>query len=380
MKTFKLILVLLLVSLTTLSGLEFISEHIDNQAKNLVLIPYQNLFYELSETAKDFDNYISIVIFTNDEELVYQEKFHVNLSLNEETLKETVPSSYSREYYPVQFETDLSAGEYTLYISIADHHESKKREYRKAFIFPAKSKEIGYLFIAARIDEFRFIVRDEEYLKHQYDELQLMQAKIFEPDSTRIVVESERGTEFIKAEDFRNISSTLQNEDNFDLKIENFHSGKKYVSEPIYPGPAYFFQKKYTPKEQLAQLRYIINQNEYQYLKSLTKDNLQEGINEFWSSKDTDPLSIDNLFQETFYQRISYVDNNYRIRQSIPGWRTDRGRIYIMYGEPDQIVTDVFPIGKDPSITWYYYSLNKVFVFYDLRGFGDYELRDKWMH
>ena len=55
------------------------------------------------------------------------------------------------------------------------------------------------------------------------------------------------------------------------------------------------------------------------------------------------------------------------------------GRIYIIYGEPDQILSDVFPVGRLPSITWYYYSLNKVFVFYDFRGYGNYELRNKWM-
>ena len=56
------------------------------------------------------------------------------------------------------------------------------------------------------------------------------------------------------------------------------------------------------------------------------------------------------------------------------GWRTDRGRIYIKFGPPDDIERYPFEMGTYPFEIWRYYSLRKVFVFVDRTGFGDYYL------
>jgi hypothetical protein len=62
-----------------------------------------------------------------------------------------------------------------------------------------------------------------------------------------------------------------------------------------------------------------------------------------------------------------------------PGWRTDRGMIYIQYGEPDDVERhpfdmDGFPYNA-PWQVWRYYSTNREFVFVDRRGSNDYELQ-----
>jgi GWxTD domain-containing protein len=360
-------------------GIEFISESINDEAKNLVLIPYSDLFFQLVQEERIYRNKIEIAIYIDNEEIVFHEQFDLSFSVEGSLFDDLPLVKFNREYYPLSFETELEEGSYMLHIGITGNSTSKKREYREEFSFPGRQKEIGYLFLTAELGGFLFVLRDQRYLYYQYDSLQAIQTLAFQPDSTFIVIDHDGEVESFTPEELDEISSCLDGIDAFNLRLEYYYEDTKYISSPIYPNPAYFFQNRYSPQEQLAQLRYIVNQNEYNYLKSLSESELQQGINEYWLSKDPDPYTLDNIYQETFYQRIRYVNNNYRFRDFTPGWRTDMGRIYIIYGEPDHIVNDVFPIGKPPSITWHYYSLNKVFVFYDLRGYGHYELKNRWM-
>ena len=135
---------------------------------------------------------------------------------------------------------------------------------------------------------------------------------------------------------------------------------------------------QYTPQEQLAQLRYILNSNELRAFQHVKDDDLQAALDRFWEANDPSPGTRQNEYRNAFYQRIAIADERYTIKGGRSGWRTDRGRIYILYGDPDEVVEDVHPIETRPYIIWRYYNEMKEFTFYDFKGFGDYELRNKW--
>jgi len=81
---------------------------------------------------------------------------------------------------------------------------------------------------------------------------------------------------------------------------------------------------------------YIISDEEKQAWKRLaTDDERQQFIEQFWLRRDPTPDTEENEFKEEHYRRIAYA--NERFASGIPGWKTDRGRIYIMYGPPDEI-------------------------------------------
>jgi GWxTD domain-containing protein len=81
---------------------------------------------------------------------------------------------------------------------------------------------------------------------------------------------------------------------------------------------------------------YVISDDERKVFKSLQTDEERESfIEQFWLRRDTDPRTPDNEFKEEHYRRIAY--SNERYASGIPGWKTDRGRIYIMYGQPAEI-------------------------------------------
>ena len=81
---------------------------------------------------------------------------------------------------------------------------------------------------------------------------------------------------------------------------------------------------------------YIITDEERQAWKRLSTDEEREQfIEQFWLRRDPTPDTEENEFKEEHYRRIAYA--NERFASGIPGWKTDRGRIYIVYGPADEI-------------------------------------------
>jgi GWxTD domain-containing protein len=81
---------------------------------------------------------------------------------------------------------------------------------------------------------------------------------------------------------------------------------------------------------------YIITDEERKAWKRLsTDDEREQFIEQFWLRRDPTPDTEENEYKEEHYRRIAYA--NERFASGIPGWKTDRGRIYIVYGPPDEI-------------------------------------------
>jgi GWxTD domain-containing protein len=81
---------------------------------------------------------------------------------------------------------------------------------------------------------------------------------------------------------------------------------------------------------------YVISNEERSAFKALKTDEEREQfIEQFWLRRDPSPDTIENEFRDEHYERIAYA--NERFASGIPGWKTDRGRIYILYGKPDEI-------------------------------------------
>jgi GWxTD domain-containing protein len=83
-------------------------------------------------------------------------------------------------------------------------------------------------------------------------------------------------------------------------------------------------------------VRYIISPEEEQAFKLLgTDEERDQFIEQFWLRRDPTPDTEENEFREEHYRRIQYANEHYAA--GVPGWRTDRGRMYIVWGAPDEI-------------------------------------------
>jgi GWxTD domain-containing protein len=89
-------------------------------------------------------------------------------------------------------------------------------------------------------------------------------------------------------------------------------------------------------------VRWIITDEELAAFKKLSNNTERDQfIEEFWQRRDPTPDTPENEFKDEHYRRIQYANEHFAA--GMPGWKTDRGRIYIMYGKPDSI--DSHPMG-----------------------------------
>jgi GWxTD domain-containing protein len=87
---------------------------------------------------------------------------------------------------------------------------------------------------------------------------------------------------------------------------------------------------------------YIISSEERRaFLGLSTNEEREQFIEQFWLRRNPNPDSPENEFKEEHYRRIAYANERYS--SGLPGWKTDRGRVYIMWGPPDE--TDRHPSG-----------------------------------
>jgi GWxTD domain-containing protein len=81
---------------------------------------------------------------------------------------------------------------------------------------------------------------------------------------------------------------------------------------------------------------YIITDDEHKGFTRLSNDEEREQfVEQFWLRRDPTPDTEENEYKEEHYRRIAYA--NERFASGVPGWKTDRGRIYIQHGPPDEI-------------------------------------------
>lgn len=136
---------------------------------------------------------------------------------------------------------------------------------------------------------------------------------------------------------------------------------------------------------------YIITSDEKKAFKALATDEERENfIEQFWRRRDPNPDTEENEYREEYYERIAYANEHFT--SGIPGWKTDRGRVYIAWGKPDSV--ESHPAGGSydrpswegggstttyPFEIWFYRHLDSVgdgleIEFVDPTGTGEYRL------
>ena len=122
------------------------------------------------------------------------------------------------------------------------------------------------------------------------------------------------------------------------------------------------------------QIEYVASPQELSFYKSLSSKGKNAYLDRFWKENDPDPMTPENEAFLAFAHRIREADSLYSAGFE-KGRRTDRGRIYIKYGPPDNLDRRPADIAYKPHEIWSYYSKGGMqFVFLDFSGFGKYDL------
>jgi GWxTD domain-containing protein len=127
---------------------------------------------------------------------------------------------------------------------------------------------------------------------------------------------------------------------------------------------------------------YIITPLEREVFLKLQTDRERELFMEaFWKRRDTNPATEENEFKKEHYRRIGHANHYYGRTSTRAGWRTDRGRVYITLGPPNDVLSIEAQSSTYPAEVWFYQDqMSKGLpagfnlVFYKKGGVGDFEL------
>jgi GWxTD domain-containing protein len=159
----------------------------------------------------------------------------------------------------------------------------------------------------------------------------------------------------------------------YSVKFEVFKNLKK-LEETALPvriaRPFYLDDKEWGLK--VSQLEYIGTTSKIARLKAAILDTRDSLWRDFWKEFDPTPNTPYNEREEEYFSRIAYCEEHFG--HGDRGWRSDRAKIYVKLGPPDDIQSMPYELGSYPYEIWFYYRLNLKYYFVDRYGLGEYLL------
>lgn len=166
---------------------------------------------------------------------------------------------------------------------------------------------------------------------------------------------------------------------NYKLKITKIETQTSrqafsYTDFTVIQSPNNLKFKKF--EDALAELKYIASANEINRLKEIPVNEQQKELNKFWKKKDPTPETEENELMNEYYSRLMIANSNFS-HDEMPGWKTDFGMIYMIFGTPDAIIkSSEFEFSYSAQI-WNYKKLGLNFVFEARNYLSFYSLQNK---
>jgi GWxTD domain-containing protein len=363
-----------------------------------VEIPYPEINF-----IKEEDHYtgrfeVSAAVLTQEKQQLWQKSQLVELHLKD--FSQAVSSRFSSLK---QFSTDLSPGKYELVLQVTNQ-ESKKASVLKQTIvvkdFGNDSLALSNIMFVRRMaidgthknivpnltgmigkEQASFYLFFEIYNRAQLDSVQLV-CKFINPKlgvvAQRTKSELLTGT---RTQTVWEIDTLSTGPDKYVLLVEAAGKSKADSGKTFHASISRdcIVRMKDVPiiitdiDKAVDQLLYIAKGEEIDYIRdAATSEEKQKRFLEFWAKHNPDPKATHNGLMEEYYSRVEYANTNFTNFRV--GWRTDRGMVLIRFGPPQNVERHPFNSDNKPYEIWYYYNLNREFVFVDETGFGDYRL------
>ena len=125
-------------------------------------------------------------------------------------------------------------------------------------------------------------------------------------------------------------------------------------------------------QEMITLLRYYGYKEKLDSLENVSPAERSQLWRSFYSSTDPNKATPENEALDRYFSRLAIANARFR-DEGVPGWRTDRGEVYIVLGEPDEIY-DSSPLSQGRVIRWVYTEDRFVATFVDETGFGRFRL------
>ena len=348
-----------------------------------IFIPYNQLNFVIVDTLFKSEVDISAILYRGGKQKggeIWRKKIVLNDFDKTNSNKEGILWVFDFSSYP---------GKYDLHINVMDINSANKGKEIEKIMLPRIEK--GSIWVSQ--PGFMLGKKGEKKGWLVSDDLNV------ELDSVYIVVEivtdtlrhdgcllkyqaiNESGDVVLKTNRYIEMDSTIAweffhfpihelEEGDYSILFEITQGGKTVAhnSKTVTVNYPFFLSKRYDLR--VEQMEYILSNEYVKKLKESKPEEREKVWNEFWSKKDPIPETPENETSDEYFSRVDYANEEFSSFQA--GWRTDRGRTYIIYGKPDEIEYHPFDIESPPYQIWYYFNLGKRFIFVDFSMTGDY--------
>jgi GWxTD domain-containing protein len=163
-------------------------------------------------------------------------------------------------------------------------------------------------------------------------------------------------------------------------RVASFSVNDFQVTEPAAAATQsnpFAFQNAQVLDSLYAPLIYLIESEEQDIFEELSVEGKRNFLTEFWASRDQDPDSPGNPVMAAYYNGIAEANRLFGEEGAggIPGWRTDRGRIFLNHGPPEETLDEAGSGRTNPYEIWKYSRGRALkYIFMDRSRFGHYEL------
>ncbi len=166
-------------------------------------------------------------------------------------------------------------------------------------------------------------------------------------------------------------------EGDYQIRFESDFGDRMFVKEKEF-SVIWFEKPIYLYRADLAirPMRYLLSPEEFERVKDMSYKEQLGWLDRFWRKRDPTPKTIYNELMAVFFERVDKAIQRYSSRFQ-EGWETDRGRILILYGEPDEVINNRYAANSTPHVVWIYKEENLEFIFVDRNGTGEFTLLQK---
>lgn len=374
----------------------------DSGSSELVVsikIPYDELLFLKSRDGFRAKAEITITLNDENNEQTYLESFNINVSAD------NYDSTSSRTLFHYFSTTiDSKPGDFTFHCQVTDlDSRSSAQLVQKITLqdFAAEGLSISdlTLFDATQLsEEYRDMIR--EMFADTFDELSNFVVAKFEvysnSTSEKLIIEYDlvdfrsrpiqSGKVAFPKKGYRTgvflpFSPSLLSGGihEVSLKIEDGDDKKEFQRK---------LQTRFSPhpflpnnlQTAIEQMRYVAEKNEVQRILKAPVEDQKKMFEEFWEAKDPSPGTPVNELMVEYYQRVAF--SNLHFSSLRDGWKTDMGMVYILYGPPSDVQREPYNVfarrysGREIHAyeNWFYYEVNRQFIFADYNGFGEFYL------
>src|SRR4030095_267796 len=385
-------------SLFSLDVLNFYStEGTKSRVDIYVSIPMSNMEFKHSKTDKS--SYVSKFDLNIDVKDKNGSVIYNNVSKEEITTKETRQEYLTQNSQILTRNLFLPPGEYKVKVSVYEQSTKKQSEKEKNIRvedFSAEPLSISNVMIVSKLsslDGKKMITPDVErnvglvdtfYLfyyvyRNNDDPMIEVNCKILDPERKEVYVKKEiidasNGIDF-QNQVFMGVPTSDLAYGMYTIEISAASGGYSASAKSSFENQNPDFPLALKDIDELIdQLQYIAKGPEIDYMHDgKTETERQKRFLDYWKKQDPSPNTKRNEVMQQYYRRLIIANKLFSTIYT-PGWKTDMGMVYIIFGEPSNVERHPYEMDAKPYELWEYYDINRQFVFVDRTGFGDYRL------